>query len=116
MQFGGKVALVTGGGSGIGRASALAFAREGAAVVVADTSIEPGQETVRLIQAADGQARFVAADMARADDVEQLVGGVVAEFGRLDYAHNNAGIVRGGLTHEMSEVDWVRILDVNLTG
>jgi NAD(P)-dependent dehydrogenase (short-subunit alcohol dehydrogenase family) len=116
MQFSGRVALVTGGGSGIGRASALAFGREGAAVVVADTGIEAGKETVRLIQAADGQARFIAADVARAEEVEQLVGTVVEEFGRLDYAHNNAGIVRGGLTHEMSEEDWVRILDVNLTG
>ena len=116
MQFGGRVALVTGAGSGIGRASALAFAREGATVVVSDTVVESGEETVRLIEAAAGQARFIAADVARADEVQLLIGGIVGQFGRLDYAHNNAGVVRGGLTHEMSEDDWALVLSVNLTG
>ena len=116
MQFSGKVALVTGAGSGIGRASAVAFAREGADVVVADTVVESGEQTVRLIQEAGGQARFIAADVARPEEVQQLIGRVVEEFGRLDYAHNNAGIVRGGLTHELSEEDWERVLSVNLTG
>src|SRR5262249_4512108 len=106
MQFSGRAALVTGAGSGIGRASALAFAREGATVIVSDTVVAGGQETVRLIEEAAGQARFIAADVARADEVQQLIGRIVGEFGRLDYAHNNAGVVRGGLTHEMSEDDW----------
>lgn len=69
----GKVALVTGAGSGIGRASALAFARAGAKVVVSDVAVDGGQETVRLIRAADGEALFVKADVARADEVEALV-------------------------------------------
>jgi NAD(P)-dependent dehydrogenase (short-subunit alcohol dehydrogenase family) len=116
MQFSGRVALVTGAGSGIGRASALAFAWEGAKVVVSDAVVEGGQETVRLIEHVAGQARFIAADVARADEVQQLIGRVVEEFGRLDYAHNNAGVVHGGLTHELSEDDWARVLDVNLTG
>jgi NAD(P)-dependent dehydrogenase (short-subunit alcohol dehydrogenase family) len=116
MQFRGKVALVTGAGSGIGRASALAFAREGATVVVSDTVEATGVETVRLIEKTSGQARFIATDVARADEVQRLIGTIVEEFGRLDYAHNNAGIVRGGLTHEMSEDDWARVLEVNLTG
>jgi NAD(P)-dependent dehydrogenase (short-subunit alcohol dehydrogenase family) len=116
MQFSGRVALVTGAGSGIGRASALAFAREGANVVVSDAVIEGGEETTQLIEDAGGQARFIAADVTRADEVQQLIGRIVDEFGRLDFAHNNAGIVRGALTHELSEDDWARVLDVNLTG
>ena len=73
MQFSGRVALVTGAGSGIGRASALALAREGATVVVSDAVVDSGEETVRLIEAAVGPASFIAADVARADDVQQLI-------------------------------------------
>jgi len=112
----GKIALVTGAGSGIGRASALAFARKGAHVVVADVATEPGEETAQLVEAEGGEATFIAADVSRSEDVEQLIGQVTRTFGQLDFAHNNAGIVRGGLTHEISESDWSRILDVNLTG
>jgi NAD(P)-dependent dehydrogenase (short-subunit alcohol dehydrogenase family) len=113
----GKVALVTGGGSGIGRASAQAFAQAGAAVVVADIDEAGGAETVRLITASGGSADFAAADVARAENVADLVAAVVARHGRLDCAHNNAGTtVVGYLTHEIPDEVWGRILAVNLTG
>lgn len=116
-QFTGKVALVTGAGSGIGRASALAFEQEGAGTVVADISAEGGEETVRLIRAAGGEAHCVRVDVANADDVEGMVRRAVDLFGRLDYAHNNAGLAgRGGLTHECPEDVWAHVLAVNLTG
>src|SRR2546423_8076876 len=88
----GKVVLVTGGSSGIGRASARAFAREGARVMVADVAVEGGQETVRLIQEAGGEATFMQVDITRATDVAVLMANIVAVYGRLDCAHNNAGI------------------------
>src|SRR5712692_10248080 len=96
----GKVVLVTGGGSGIGRATALTFAREGAKVVVADVVVEGGEETVRLIKAAGGDAVFVKTDVSQAAEVEALVRQTVATYGRLDCAVNTAGIegTMGALT------------------
>ena len=91
-QFEAKVALVTGAASGIGRASALAFAREGAKTVVADILVESGEETVRIIQEAGGDALFVRTDVSKAAEVETLIQKIVETYGRLDYAHNNAGI------------------------
>ena len=115
--FAGKVALVTGGSSGIGRASALAFAREGARVVVADITVEGGEETVALIKKTGGDATFVKADVAKASEVEALVNTTVAIYGRLDCAHNNAGIEGpGATTVDYAEEAWDRVIAINLKG
>ena len=112
-----KIALITGGGSGIGRSSALAFAREGAKVIVSDVDSEGGKETVRMIQAAGGTAVFVKADVSKAAEVEELVKKGVETYGRLDCALNNAGI-QGDIkqTAECSQENWDRIIAINLTG
>ena len=113
----GKVALVTGSGSGIGRASALAFARAGATVVGADVVVDGGQETLRLIQAAGGQGLFLKTDVSRAAEVEALIKQTVTTYGRLDCAHNNAGVEGTFVsTTEYSEADWDRVLAINLKG
>src|SRR5215510_6201413 len=113
----GKVALVTGGGSGIGRASALTFAREGAKVVVADVVVEGGEETVRLIQQRGGEAIFVKTDVSRAAEVEALVARAVQTYGRLDCAHNNAGIEGAAATTiDYAEDAWERVIAINLKG
>lgn len=112
-----KVALVTGGGSGIGRASALTFAREGAKVVVSDVVVEAGEETVQLIKNADGEAVFIKADVAQASDVEALIAKAVETYGRLDCAHNNAGIEgNSAKVADYDEADWDRVIAINLTG
>jgi NAD(P)-dependent dehydrogenase (short-subunit alcohol dehydrogenase family) len=118
----GKSALVTGGASGIGRATAIAFAREGARVLVADRAAEGAQATVGLINAAGGQAISCVADVTSEDAVAAMVGLAMASFGRLDCAFNNAGIApaavgsRGQKTAELSEAAWHGVLAVNLTG
>jgi len=113
----GKVALITGGGSGIGRATAQIFAREGARVVVADVVVAGGEETVRLIKAAGGEATFVKTDVSRATEVEAMVQKAVETYGRLDCAFNNAGI-EGVIqpTVEYGETHWDRVLAINLKG
>ena len=112
----GKVALVTGGAMGIGRTTALVFAREGARVVVVDIVTEGGEETVQLIKEAGGDALFVKCDVTNAKDVEAMVIKAVDTYGRLDCAFNNAGIAIPGTTVECSEEDWDRVLSVNLKG
>ena len=113
-----EVALVTGGTSGIGRATALAFAGEGAKVVVAGRRNEMGEEMVREIFSRGGEAVFVKADVTRAEEVEGLVSEAVATYGRLDCACNNAGTDEraGALTAEMAEEDFDLQIGVNLKG
>ena len=114
----GKVAFVTGAGGGIGRAAALAFARAGAGVVVADLAEEANQETATLIEQAGGHAVAVRCDVTRADDVQAALQTTVDEFGRLDAAFNNAGIEQATKqpAAELSEEEWDRIVAVNLRG
>lgn len=116
-QFDGKIAIVTGAASGIGRATALTFARAGARVVIADVSDEHGQETIRLVEDGGGTAVFVHCDVGRRTDVEAMVQAAVGTYGGLDYAVNNAGI-EGVLaaSADYPEDVWRRVLDINLTG
>ncbi|MGW6528264.1 SDR family NAD(P)-dependent oxidoreductase [Streptomyces venezuelae] len=116
-RFTGRTALVTGGGSGLGRAIALAFAAEGANVVVAGRTESTLKETVDLVEAAGGKALAVTADVSRSADLASLVAAAVDRFGSLDIAVNNAGVLRAGQpVAELPEEDWRTMLDINLTG
>jgi NAD(P)-dependent dehydrogenase (short-subunit alcohol dehydrogenase family) len=111
-----KVAIITGGGSGIGRATCLLFAREGAKVVVADYIAEGGNETVRQIAAAGGQAVFVQADVSKSADVQNLIGAAVRNYGRVDILFNNAGIEGpSAKLANLKEEDWDRVIAIDLT-
>src|SRR5215204_7292158 len=117
-NFAGKVAFVTGAASGIGRAAALAFAREGASVVAADVSEQGNQETARLVREQGGRALAVRCDVTRAEEVKAALAKTVETFGRLDFAFNNAGIEprKPAPTAEYEDDEWDRILDTNLRG
>jgi NAD(P)-dependent dehydrogenase (short-subunit alcohol dehydrogenase family) len=118
-QFQGKVALVTGGSSGIGQAAAIAFAREGAKVVVAaDKNVAGGNKTVKIIKKAGGEATFIKTDVSQEGEVKALVDSTVDLYGRLDYAFNNAGTAIGfiGPITELTEEQWDRGMAVNLKG
>src|SRR5215470_4685204 len=111
-QFVGKVALVTGGTAGIGRATALAFAREGAKVALAGRHVAEGEETVHLIKQQGGDALFVQTDVSKTSDVEHLINAVVTTYGRLDYAVNSAGTQgAAGPISALSEEDWERTIN-----
>jgi len=114
----GKAGLVTGAAGGIGRATALALAREGAAVVVNDLESmrEDGEETVRLIEEQGGRAMFAAGDVSRAADNEALVARAVEAFGSLDFAHNNAGVELQASITDTEEDQFDRVIAVNLKG
>jgi A-factor type gamma-butyrolactone 1'-reductase (1S-forming) len=116
--FEGKVALVTGGSSGLGEATALKFAEQGARVVIAARRVEQSAEVVRRIAAAGGEAHFVQADVGRAADVERMVKVTLEKFGRLDCAVNNAGISGPRFTPvaDVTEEQWDQVMNVNLKG
>src|SRR3954466_8402029 len=118
FDFDGKVAFVTGGASGIGRAAALAFARAGASVAVADVGEQANQETARLIEQEGGRALAVRCDVTRGDDVKAALQKTAEAFGRLDFAFNNAGIEpkKPAPTAEYDEEEWNRIIDIDLRG
>lgn len=112
----GKVALITGGSSGIGRATALLFGREGAKVAVADYNAEGGERTVKTIKEAGGTASFHAVDVSNQQAVEGLINKVVETYGRLDYAFNNAGIEgQMALTPDCTIENWNRVIAIDLT-
>lgn len=119
----GKVALVTGGASGIGRVTALAFAREGAKVIVStDKNIQGAEETLRIIREGGGEATFIKCDVSKANEVEAMIQKVIEIYGTLDYAFNNAGIGPDGrripvsLITDCPEEIWDLTLDINLKG
>jgi NAD(P)-dependent dehydrogenase (short-subunit alcohol dehydrogenase family) len=113
----GKIALITGAGSGMGQATALLFAKEGAKVGVIDYVPAGGQETVRMIREAGGKAIFIEADISKAADAERMIRTTVDTYGRIDILHNNAGISQRMVPMaEITEDEWNHIIDVNLKG
>jgi NAD(P)-dependent dehydrogenase (short-subunit alcohol dehydrogenase family) len=113
----GKVAIITGAGSGIGRAASRVFAREGAKLVLADWIETGGAETLRIVQDLGAEAVFAKTDVSRREDVDALVAKAVTAFGRLDCAFNNAGIEgASAVTHECTEENWSKVIAVDLTG
>jgi NAD(P)-dependent dehydrogenase (short-subunit alcohol dehydrogenase family) len=116
MRLANKVALVTGAGTGIGRATGLLFAQEGARVVAQDVNADTAQETVQLIKQAGGKAVSMGGDVTSSAEAETIVKKAVDTYGRLDVLFNNAGIWRGGTILDISEADWDRTMSVNVKG
>ncbi|NES05646.1 MAG: SDR family oxidoreductase [Okeania sp. SIO2F4] len=116
-EFEGKIALVTGGSSGIGRATAVAFAKKGAKVVIGDRMEKEGQETVVMIKEIGSEAIFIKTDITQATEVENLVNQTINTYNRLDYAFNNAG-TEGilGPSIEQTEENWNQVINTNLKG
>jgi NAD(P)-dependent dehydrogenase (short-subunit alcohol dehydrogenase family) len=115
-RFADKIVLITGGSTGIGQATALAFAREGAIVVIAGRRAQAGEETVALLKAEKAEACFIQTDVTVETDVARLLEQIVARYGRLDIAFNNAGSVGGGPITELSEAVWDETIAINLKG
>ena len=116
-RFEGRVAFVTGATSGIGRATALAFAREGARVVVADIATEGNRETARVIEQGGGRSLAMTCDVTRGEDIKAALQSAVERFGRLDIAFNNAGVEQPiKPVHEITDAEWDRLVAVNLRG
>ncbi|TBL75114.1 SDR family NAD(P)-dependent oxidoreductase [Paenibacillus thalictri] len=116
MRLQGKVILITGAGSGIGKSSALLFASEGAVVIVNDLQEDKGNETVEEIRAAGGEASFIQADVTNPDSVKAMVDTAIAQYGRIDVLFNNAGISGVGAIHEVEPEAWDRVIAVNIRG
>lgn len=114
MLLANKVALITGGASGIGRATALLFAREGAAMVIADLNAQAGRAVINEITQTGGRACFESADVTQATDCRRVVERALREFGKIDMLFNNAGIIRRATVLELSEEDWDRVMAVNV--
>jgi NAD(P)-dependent dehydrogenase (short-subunit alcohol dehydrogenase family) len=112
-----KVAFVTGGGSGIGQAAAVALAREGASVIVSDIADDRGEGTAEIIRTQGGRARFVHCDVSKGQDLDSAIQQAVATYGRVDVAFNNAGVAgKRAATALLTEADWDEVLSVNLKG
>ncbi len=116
MRLQDKVAIVTGGGSGIGRAIALSFIKEGAKVVIADWSVQGGQETADMIAKQGEQSIFVQIDVSKESDAKHMVDVCIKTYGRVDILVNNAGIEKGSPFHEMTQEDWDQVMAVNVRG
>jgi NAD(P)-dependent dehydrogenase (short-subunit alcohol dehydrogenase family) len=116
-DFQGQSVIVTGGSAGIGKATALAFARAGASVVIADRDVDRGEAVAKEIEATGVRGLFVATDVSIAADVDRLVGTAVHELGRIDHAFNNAGVEGDqAITGESDLENWNRVIGINLTG
>jgi len=116
LKLAGKVALVTGGAQGIGKAVALLLARNGADIAVSDINLEKAEETVKEVQALGRKALAIKADVATSGDVEKMVDAILSQFGKVDILINNAGIARDKLILRMTEEDWDAVLNINLKG
>ncbi|MBD0378987.1 3-oxoacyl-ACP reductase FabG [Paenibacillus sedimenti] len=116
MRLAEKVAIVTGGGSGIGKEASKLFAREGAKVVVAEFNEHAGQDTVQTIRETGGEALFIQVDVSDLDSVERMAAQVIEQFGQIDILINNAGITQDAMLSKMTPEQWHRVLNVNLNG
>jgi NAD(P)-dependent dehydrogenase (short-subunit alcohol dehydrogenase family) len=117
MRLKDRVAIITGGGNGIGRATALTFAGNGARVVVADVDVQGGEETVRLVEQKGGSAVFIQTNVAKSADIKALVKGALEQFGQIDILVNNAGISNSEVrSMDLDEDEWDRVIDINLKG